>query len=287
MIRTALDHELVRSYLSELDAALRGAPVAQARELREQITAHLNDALPPDADDEQITAVLGRLGSPAELAADAGQAEVPPLAALGMTRAWLRRRLARVRRRTWTVVGLIVVLAGTVTGYLIYFLAPGPLQFNGASAWWYQQDSTHEVTSFADGATQTTVPLRFGQRQGFFISIYNPTGVTQTILGPAYGSNVPDTLGTTIGQISVSVPNRTIDRGGTTRSIMFTLPGVIAPHQIRLLRVLWISDACISGGTESIDQLSLRVRIGWFTRTEIIPLDQAWALTGPSHGSCS
>jgi hypothetical protein len=31
----------------------------------------------------------------------------------------------------------------------------------------------------------------------------------------------------------------------------------------------------------------LRVRVGWFTRTEIIPLDKAWALTGISHGPCT
>jgi hypothetical protein len=36
MSGTALDHWLVRGYLSELDAALGGLPAAQARELKEQ-----------------------------------------------------------------------------------------------------------------------------------------------------------------------------------------------------------------------------------------------------------
>lgn len=44
MSGTALDHWLVRAYLRELDAALRGVPAAQARELTEQITAHLEVA---------------------------------------------------------------------------------------------------------------------------------------------------------------------------------------------------------------------------------------------------
>ena len=45
MSGTAFDHRLVRDYLRELDAAMRGLPAAQTRELREQITTHLDDAL--------------------------------------------------------------------------------------------------------------------------------------------------------------------------------------------------------------------------------------------------
>jgi hypothetical protein len=286
--RTSLDHELVRGYLSQLDAALRGVPAAQARELREQITAHLDDALPTDADDEQVAAVLGRLGSPAELAADVAQAGAAPLAARAMTGGRLRHRLARVRRRTWRVAAVIVVLAAIATGYLIYILALGSLELAGASGWWYPQDYNREVITTADGATQTTVPLRSGQRQGYFVSIDNTTGVTQTILGPAYGPSVPwDGPGSAIVQIGVSVPNPNIEGGGTSRSVRFTDPGVIPPGQIRLVRVLWTSNICSDGGTTSIDTLTLRVRVGWFTRTEIIPLRQAWALTGISHGPCT
>jgi hypothetical protein len=286
--RTSEDHELVSRYLSELDAALRGVPAAQARELKEQIVAHLADSLPPDADDEQVRAVLGRLGAPADLAADAGPAGVAPLAALGLTGAWLRRRFARVRLRTWIAVGVIGIFAGTMTGYLIYFTAPGPLEFGGASGWWYPQDYNHEVDTSAGNSTQTTVPNRSGQLQGFFITISNPTDVTQTILGPGYGQAVPpDSLGQGAGRIGVSVPNLNIERGGDSRSVRFTLPGVIPPHQFRELRVLWKSDTCMmAGGGESIDEISLRVRVGWFTRTEIIPLYESWAVAGPSHGPC-
>jgi hypothetical protein len=62
MSGTALDHPLVRGYLRDLDAALRGLPAAQAGELREQITAHLDDALGPDAGDQEVAASLSRLG---------------------------------------------------------------------------------------------------------------------------------------------------------------------------------------------------------------------------------
>jgi Nitrate and nitrite sensing/HAAS len=74
MSGTVLDHRLVRDYLRELDAAMRGLPTVQARELKEQITAHLDDALRPDAGDHEVAATLSRLGSPGSLAAEAGAA---------------------------------------------------------------------------------------------------------------------------------------------------------------------------------------------------------------------
>ena len=65
MSGTVLGHRLVRGYLRKLDAAMRGLPAAQARELREQITAHLDDALGPDAGDQEVAATLAaRLASP-------------------------------------------------------------------------------------------------------------------------------------------------------------------------------------------------------------------------------
>jgi len=289
--RTSSGHELVRDYIRQLDAALRGVPAAAARELMEQITAHLDDALPADADDAQVAAVLSRLGPPAELAADARRADarradagLPGAPAV----ARLRYRLARVRRRTWSVAGMIVVLTGIAAGYLSYFLTPGSLEFGGASGWWYPQDYSSAVTTTADGRSETTVPLRSGDRQGYFVTIDNPTGVTQTILGAAYGPDVPwDSPGSAVVQIAVSLPDRNIGRGGTSRSARFTLPGVIPPGQTRMVRVLWTSDICLAVGTVSIDTLALRVRVGWFTRTEIIPLGQAWAVTANRHARCT
>jgi hypothetical protein len=61
----------------------------------------------------------------------------------------------------------------------------------GQSAWWYPKDYNREVDTSVGGANQTTVPIRSGQRQGFAIGIYNPTDVAQTVLGPAYGPDVP------------------------------------------------------------------------------------------------
>src|SRR5262249_56424872 len=94
-----------------------------------------------------------------------------------------RRRLPRLRRRTWALIAVAVILAGAVTGYVAAAAVAAPLQFAGASSWWYARDSARAVDTSADGAEQTTVPIRSGQRQGFVVSIYNPTPWTQTVLG--------------------------------------------------------------------------------------------------------
>jgi HAAS len=286
MTRTGLDHRLVRDYLRELDAAMAMLPAAQARELRAQITAHLDEALPPGAGDQDVAATLSRLGAPADLAADAGAAV--PIRLSEAIRMTARARLARVSRRTWIKLGVAVVITGIVAGYLVFYLASGSLEVGPQSMWFYRQDAVREVDTTADGVDQTTVPIRSGQRQGFAVGIYNPTDVTQTIVGaPSVPGLGPDSPAGQTAQIAVSVPNRDINGGGTSRSIRFTLPAVIRPHQLRLLLVTWVSDICLDKGATSVmDQLSLRVRVGWFTRTEQIPLQQGWGVSGPSHGAC-
>lgn len=69
---TALDHPLVRDYLSRLDVALVGLPVIHAAELREQLLTHLSDALAPEADEIAVARVLNQLGDPNDVAAEAG-----------------------------------------------------------------------------------------------------------------------------------------------------------------------------------------------------------------------
>ena len=65
-----LEHPLVAGYLCDLDAALAGLPAAAAAELSEQLRAHLLEALPPDAHEDTVMAVLAALG-PARLVAEA------------------------------------------------------------------------------------------------------------------------------------------------------------------------------------------------------------------------
>ncbi|MGD0700801.1 MAG: hypothetical protein ABSA02_13050 [Trebonia sp.] len=64
----------------------------------------------------------------------------------------------------------------------------------------------------------------------------------------------------------------------------YASPGVIPPHSVRLVRVFWTSDECMgSGGGVEVDYLTLLVRVGGITRTENIPLQDAFELLGPKH----
>jgi hypothetical protein len=278
MSGTALEHPLVRDYLHELDAAFAALPPERARELREQITAHLYDALPADASDQEAAAALRRLGSPTELAAEAAP---PPIPVVPASHGWR----SRLRRPGWRSAVLIAA-AAVCGGYGIAVVTAAPIQLGDTSAWWYAQDSARAVSTQADGRQQSTVPIRSGQQQGFVITVYNPSNWAQTVLGPAadfIGPGGPDV------QIGVTGPNLSIERGGGVfHPLSYSLPVSIPPHQTRALRVLWTSTACLAKGTEQeISQLSIRVRVGWLTRTEVVQLNQAWALSGPSHGRCT
>jgi hypothetical protein len=289
MSDTALDHRLVQEYLSELDTALRGLPAEQGRELKEQISAHLEEALRPGADDQEVAAVLGDLGSPVEIAAEARAAGGAP--ALKPTKRPARTGLARVRGFVWVAVGLAVILALIGGRYADNYRSAAPLTYSNGGDWWYPQDTSHEVIARADNATQNTAPIRSGQRQGYVISVFNETNVTQTIVGDASGETGWNSPGSGTEQLTVSrsyvdVANGVVG-GSAARGIRFGLPVSIPPFQARLVRVLWTSDLCLQRGeSNGIDVLYLRVRVGWFTKTEAIP-QEAWHLLGPSRGHCT
>ena len=294
MSGAALHHQLVRDYLAQLDAAMRGLPTAMARELREQITAHLDDALPPEASAKNVADAIARLGSPADLAKDAFAAsgtadadvDVGVVFAARARRAWATIIGARLRTKVRAcLILVVVVLAAT---YLTALLSAPLVRFGGVSVWWYRQDSEHAVETTANGQQQTTVPVRSGQRQGFAITVYNPSDFTETIVGtpgePDQPWESPDGLFSPV-QIAMSVPNKWIDIGGFVTDVGFTLlPGSIPPHQARLLRFTWISTVCLQGvgSDEDLLAVTLRVRVGWFTRTDVIPLPMGFALAGPS-----
>jgi hypothetical protein len=282
MTGTALDHPLVRDYLRELDTAFAALPAGQASELREQIVAHLDDALRPGADDQEVAGVLGRLGPPGDLAAEAAAGAAPGERAAGTRR---RFRPHRLGRRAGALAIAAVAVAGLLASYFVAARTAAPLRTAGASSWWYARDWTRAVDTSADGYDQTTVPIRSGQRQGFVISIYNPSRWTQTILGPGAGFLTPNGP---YGQLGVGDSLNIRGGGSIYRPATYVLPGTIPPHQIRALRVMWTSTACLQGDSfQGIVGLSLRVRVGWITRTEVVRLNQGWYLSGPSQGRCT
>ena len=305
MTSRPLSHPLVRDYLDELDAALRALTPEQARELREQITAHLDDALTAAAGDQDVAAVLRRLGRPAAIAAEAvvparvtepaepgePSAVEAPGAAIspGLTRAAEAGGLTTPRRRrrwhapriAWQASALIAV-AVVGAGYLIAVESAPPLQQFLGQDWWYPVDADRSVATLEPtGETVMSAPIRSGQMQGMVMSITNTSDWTQTVLGPVPYMMTPG--GVTDVQVAVSGYSLDIERGGLITNVPFTSPGSIPPHQIRELRVLWRTTVCQpDGGSMLVNGLTLRVRIGGVDRTENIKLGAYWTLAGKS-----
>jgi hypothetical protein len=279
--RTRPRHPLIRSYLRELDLALAKLPLEKAIELRQQITAHLQDALPQRPSADEVATLLSRLGSPGDLAADAADGTAPQ----ARTTVAMRRLGARLRRARWqswalAVVVALVLAAGAVR--LVQVVTAPLLQPGDTDGWIYARDYNREVDTQADDVQQTTVPIRSGQLQGLFINVTNPSAFTQTVLGLAPGS-IP--FGKAI--VRVSEPNPEIDIGGGAANVRYTLPEDVPPGQFRVVEVLWRSSVCLARGAQAgIQEIQLRVRIGWLVKTDTIPLFQGFYLSGPSQGSC-
>lgn len=96
------DSPLVENYLRRLRAALGGLPAERRREIVEGVTQHIAEArlqLEQDRQnsDEEIRAILGQLGEPDVIAADALDAERGSVAATGPPRS--------VRNAVWLMYG--------------------------------------------------------------------------------------------------------------------------------------------------------------------------------------
>jgi hypothetical protein len=276
MSATVLEHPLVRDYLRQLAGACAALPAGQARELREQIIAHLDEALPPGAPDAEVAAELARLGAPAALAAEAAG---PGPRSLG---ARLRNRLSRLRWWAWTSIAVLVVVLAAAAGYVIAVQSAAPLLQDGLSGWWYAQDGDRTVMTTTIDGTQFSAPERFHQQQGFVIGIDNESDWTQTIEGVDPNSEFPMLPMT----VAVDVGPGAAD-GNYNDQTRWLLPASIPPHSYRVIRVLWTSNICQDPrGTVGFTGVSLRVRVGLFTRTEKIPLvHTAFAITGTKASS--
>jgi hypothetical protein len=280
MSDTVLEHPLVRGYLRELSAACVTLPAARARELREQIAAHLDEALPPAATDAEVQTELARLGRPRSLAAEAAGPGWPPLARR------LRNWLGHVRWWTWVALVLVVAGAGTGAGILISMQTAAPLIQDSTFGWYFPQDQVREVMTTAGDTTQLTIPQRYRQEQGFFINVVNESDWTQTILGVAQPlgfypfSNRP-------AQIAIG-SDKEVDLGGMDNLVQWSATASIPPHSVRALRVLWDSNICWIPKSPSayIQDVELTVRVGTVTKTEDIQLFDAVALSGNKGSQC-
>jgi hypothetical protein len=279
MSNTVLERPLVRQYLRALDAACASLSLAQAQELHELIATHLDEALPPDARMAEIIAELDQLGPPRSIAAAAGAGPDRPPAIRR-----LRNRLGRVRWWTWTAIAVLILALGTGAGFLISMNSAAPLIVQSAG-WLYPADQARAVETSADAVTQTTVPVRSGQTQGIELLLVNSSDWTQVILGPA-----PDWQPFSITPWQVTVQTGPdINQLGTAASgsISYVSLGAISPHTARWVHLTWTSDPCTGPVAGIVDSVSLQVRVGVSTRTEVIALPfEAFALKGPGNGKC-
>lgn len=68
-----LDHPTVRSYLARLEAASSALPAGRATGLRDEVEAHLSEALSgTDGSEEALAGILDELGPPERLVAEVG-----------------------------------------------------------------------------------------------------------------------------------------------------------------------------------------------------------------------
>jgi hypothetical protein len=283
MTDTAHDHPLVRDYLRRLDAAFASLPAERAKELREQITAHIDDELPPAVDD-QVAQALQRLGQPADLAAEA-RSNLAPVATAADAAHWLRSAIAGRTWKFWSILSALVLAASVLSWNIISIQAAPVLQpGSGGFGWWYPQDNAHSVTSMANGAQQMTVPIRYGQRQGLVVMIYNPSSWTQTVLG--YAPDSPVSPGSPNAQLSISDRDYAHGWEGDPLTDKYRLPVSIPPGQERFLRIIWTSDICEINAEGGIGNVDLRVRVGWITRTEDVSLSYGFFLSGEGQKGC-
>ena len=282
-VKTALEHPLVTGYLRTLDSALASLDPGVAAELSEQFKTHIVDALPPDASDDMVAEVLAALGPPAAVCGPRGPAlaaKLPSPAAAGAPgchpdQAHPTTNL--VDPRTFRPCGL------PGCRHFIFW-EDQPSFYSGEAMWWYSIDRAHDVNTEAAFATQDTAPLRPGQLQGIAVQLENPSDVTQRILGTPQISGTPYfqgylASGTTPPQIAVATTSGPDDNPYKDH---YAIGGSIPPHSYRWVRVIWRSWHClfnVPGGWIGTNQLTLRVRVGWITRTEAIQLPVMFALS--------
>ncbi len=153
-----------------------------------------------------------------------------------------------------------------------------------SAGWLYRADQVRAVDTSADTVTQTTAPVRYGQRQGIEMLVVNNSNWTQVILGPAprwypFGYEpiqVTVETGPHLNEVGAALS------GGSS----YLSPGAIPPYSFRWVHLTWTSDVCLGSGEAIIDSIPLQVRVGVITKTEDITPVEAFALQGPGQGKC-
>jgi hypothetical protein len=213
-----------------------------------------------------------------------GSGESPGMAEVPRGRLRRRMRATPVRTRILVSVGVAVALLVVVARAVVIApqLRAGKLDCSYGWRWVADVDADAAVTSRANGHDETDVPLRPNGEQGFELQIRNSTGLTQTVLGVATDGPGPVAFGAT--RYALRFTTEGTDRTGLTNGPFVDQPPVsIKPGGVRMMSFTWGPASLpyydMPGGSASIDTLSLRVRVGWYTRTEKIASPEAFGIT--------
>jgi hypothetical protein len=276
---TIFTHPAVAQYLADLDEALLSGPSHHAADLRAQVREHLEDALGPDSTDAEIEATLARLGPPTELIADSASTAEHPVRVVTVHPSlaqWLKRRSGR----WWIAFGVaMIVVAASGVAWKVE-TSVRPLRLDCEICFWYSpiDDANNKFvrpfdSNIPSDLQQWTVPLRVHKPQEFLYTVWNPSSVSQRLIGGAFDAGVTSEHMSL--SFSTASPMGSYDgnRGLTYRTSVW-----IPPHGSRMVRQSWTRDCSNEvGSTESIDAVTLRVRALGITRHETLRLPALFA----------
>ena len=184
-----------------------------------------------------------------------------------------RRR--RTSRGIWigVVLAAVVIVAGVITAVVAsrhYRDAPGLTTDGGG---WLPPDNAHLRSVRAGQYSASVAPPRPGHQQTFEMDLYNPSSVSQTVLGLTDGA----TLGNAelSGEPShLAISTTPSDPSGAVLKYS-SKSVVIPPHrEFRLRYTIDTRRQWAPCQSEYWGGLSLQVRVGVFTRTEYLDFDR-------------
>jgi hypothetical protein len=179
----------------------------------------------------------------------------------------------------WAVTAFLLAVLGVLGVTEIAPRTATPLRAAGTLGWIFPQDGEHASYASAAGGSQVTVPVRSGAPQGVYFDVYNPSDLSQTIVGLQPDMYLPGRL----GRVQVGVSGATYYAGNSADAV-FADHVSIAPHQTRWVRLTWQSTTCeVAARSSVIATVRLVVKVRSVERNESIHLPIAFGVDGPSN----
>ena len=275
---TIFTHPAVATYLAELDEALRERPDGHADDLRDQVRAHIEDAIAPDATAAEVEAELRRLGSPRSLVSD--DTETPP--AIVYTRPSVSGWLSQRPRNWWAAFWVVAILLVAGTGGVI--IEANVAHVTGKCTpcgYLFVQDRQAARGDSVADVHEWKVPQRWGQDQAFTFTIYNPSRYAQQVSGGP-GGKVPSASGDEPMRLDIATRSQAQQDVFTDWPRHFVAGAVTIPARSSRQVVLhWVHNDCYPrGGSETSDSMQLTAHTLGVTRTETILFGEVFTMTG-------